>query len=232
MSLIHGVRWIGFAPQAPVCGVCDRSPAEMECRDCGGGKFCKSCFKVFHNKGRKRKHVSSVLKEEIPPGFSECFVCERRAATETCPDCSLPSCNSCLECVHTRKCPQRLAALNKSSNMKVCVSCGEEADQKCEQCGDLYCSRTWMGNPGCFLTYHSKGNRVAHTTVPLKSPTANPEDEGTEGPGGGGVGGRQRGSTSDNNKPTNKKKSSKSKSAMAAASNKSPTKARPGAVRA
>jgi hypothetical protein len=33
----------------------------------------------------------------------------------------------------------------------ICVVCEEKADQKCVECQDLYCSRTWMGNPGCFL---------------------------------------------------------------------------------
>ena len=173
--LICGHRWIGFAPQAAVCGVCDRSPAELECRDCGGGKYCNSCFKVFHSKGRKRKHQSTVLKEAIPDGFLECFVCARRAATESCPDCSTPCCNSCLECVHLRRCAKRLATLKSTAHLKLCVVCGEEADQKCEQCGDMYCSRTWMGNPGCFLTYHSKGNRAAHNTVPITKSSA-PED--------------------------------------------------------
>lgn len=212
------IRWIGFAPQAPVCGVCDRSPAELECRDCGGGRFCKSCFKVFHSKGRKRKHQSVVLKEEIASGFMECFVCERRAATETCEDCSTPCCNSCLECVHLRECSRRIATQRSSAQQKVCVSCGEEADQKCQQCGDLYCSRTWMGNPGCFLSYHSKGNRVSHTTVSLFKIEA-PEEQ-TSAP-------RESSNkkfSADSNKRASTKKSAKSK----AASSKSPTRSRPG----
>lgn len=50
-----------------------------------------------------------------------------------------------------------------------CVVCGEEADQKCLQCGDCYCSRTWMGNAGCFAQHHSRGNRASHTTEPYLS---------------------------------------------------------------
>ena len=49
--------------------------------------------------------------------------------------------------------------------MFVCVNCGKEADSKCKQCGDFYCSETWMGNPGCFVVLHSKGNRVRHTKI-------------------------------------------------------------------
>ena len=50
------------------------------------------------------------------------------------------------------------------SGPAICVICEEKADQKCIQCRDLYCSRTWMGNPGCFLKMHDRGNRMTHTT--------------------------------------------------------------------
>lgn len=60
-------------------------------------------------------------------------------------------------------------ALDKLS-AQVCVVCGEDADKKCVQCGDYYCSRVWMGHAGCFVQYHSKGNRASHTTEPYKPP--------------------------------------------------------------
>lgn len=61
--------------------------------------------------------------------------------------------------------PKRAVQSNAAdTDPDACVVCGEEADQKCVQCGDCYCSRTWMGNPGCFAQHHSKGNRTAHTT--------------------------------------------------------------------
>lgn len=47
-----------------------------------------------------------------------------------------------------------------------CTICGEDADKICVECGDFYCSRTWMGNPGCFVQVHSRGNRATHTTEP------------------------------------------------------------------
>lgn len=49
-----------------------------------------------------------------------------------------------------------------SSRQPSCVVCGEPADQECVQCRDHYCSRVWMGNPGCFAVQHSKGNRAKH----------------------------------------------------------------------
>ena len=61
--------------------------------------------------------------------------------------------------------PSKLAVSNAAdTDPDACVVCGEEADQKCVQCGDCYCSRMWMGNPGCFAQHHSKGNRASHTT--------------------------------------------------------------------
>lgn len=50
--------------------------------------------------------------------------------------------------------------------MLVCVNCGsKEVDIKCMQCGDFYCSETWMGHPGCFVLLHSKGNRARHKRI-------------------------------------------------------------------
>ncbi|CAM9303132.1 unnamed protein product, partial [Laminaria digitata] len=33
----------------------------------------------------------------------------------------------------------------------------------CEQCHTVYCSNTWVGNPGCFNRDHERGNRRTHT---------------------------------------------------------------------
>ncbi|CAM9422726.1 unnamed protein product, partial [Choristocarpus tenellus] len=34
---------------------------------------------------------------------------------------------------------------------------------QCEQCGTVYCSNKWVGNPGCFVRDHKKGNRQRHS---------------------------------------------------------------------
>jgi hypothetical protein len=50
----------------------------------------------------------------------------------------------------------------------MCAVCGEEpADSECQECGDKYCSSTWMGNDGCFASMHNKGARKRHKLVPL-----------------------------------------------------------------
>ena len=146
--------------------------------------------------GRKRKHRHSPLLEELEYGQTFCLVCNRRAGTVLYQNiigkgdearCSKRHCESCNECVHKITCDmiaQDVAAKEQIFMMKrgqappdpnlgdatvVCCLCGEEADQKCVQCGDLYCSRTWMGNPGCFTTCHMKGEKVKHKTITLAS---------------------------------------------------------------
>jgi hypothetical protein len=47
-----------------------------------------------------------------------------------------------------------------------CVVCGKAPDVICKQCGDVYCSSKWMGNPGCFARMHRRGNRKAHSKEP------------------------------------------------------------------
>lgn len=121
-----------------------------------------------------------------------CHQCERRLATDTCLYCNHSYCNSCYECIHLRLCtlnPKNIssrhhhhhhhnqrpptsssaasAASTTTPTPPICVQCGEPADQQCEQCHDYYCSRVWMGNPGCFQVYHSKGNRIHHTLKPI-----------------------------------------------------------------
>eukprot|EP00903_Cladosiphon_okamuranus_P016531 g15251.t1 len=44
-----------------------------------------------------------------------------------------------------------------------CDLCGKMPDVECEQCGTVYCSNVWVGNPGCFIRDHERGNRRTHT---------------------------------------------------------------------
>jgi len=189
-------KWIGFQSNAPVCTVCTRSPAEVICKECDNSIYCNSCFKVFHSMGRKRKHRHSPLQEELEYGQTFCLVCSRRAGTVLCQNiigkgdearCSKRHCESCHECAHKQTCDVAARELaekdlvfllkrgqappdpNLGDTTTTCCLCGEEADQKCVQCGDLYCSRTWMGNPGCFTTCHTKGEKLKHKTVTLAS---------------------------------------------------------------
>jgi hypothetical protein len=151
-----------------------------------------------------------------------CQLCDRRLGTDLCYFCNRYFCNSCHECYHSKTCalnpqtsPAPAAQLSPSRPSTsgtgtgggvgeappVCVQCGEEADQQCEQCRDFYCSRVWMGNPGCFQTYHSKGNRVNHTAVPIAvlAPAVEEEKEGRKRGGlgrGGGDGSSSQGTKS------------------------------------
>jgi hypothetical protein len=186
-------KWIGFQENAQVCGVCTRSPAEIVCKDCDDHGYCNQCFKVFHSMGRKRKHRNTPLFEQAEFGQDMCGVCTRRVSTYVCPNiirggdeprCNLRLCNSCHACNHAPICDiiaedlaEKVAYRQAKSDgtavnpnvaeegAEICCVCGEDADTQCHECGDMYCSRTWMGNPGCWATHHSKGNRASHTTV-------------------------------------------------------------------
>ena len=164
-------RWIGFQVMAKVCTVCSNSPAAVRCHECEC-IYCKPCFKVFHGMGRKRKHKNELILESIEDDQEYCSVCNRRAATVGCPNknCMVRTCDSCHQFSHLDNCDKDDSRRNNNSNdnsLPVCAVCNDTADQKCVQCGDYYCSKTWMGNPGCFIQYHSKGNRSTHVTQML-----------------------------------------------------------------
>lgn len=188
-------KWIGFQENAPVCGVCSRSPAEVTCKDCDDFGYCSQCFKVFHSMGRKRKHKHTPLYEQAEFGQDYCELCTRRVSTLVCPNvirtgeeprCNMRLCNSCHACKHCLTCDPlatdiaakaayRQARTDGTAvdpnvaeeGAEICCVCGEEADQQCVECGDLYCSNSWMGNPGCWQTHHAKGNRTKHSVVRL-----------------------------------------------------------------
>lgn len=118
--------------------------------------------------------------------------------------CRFRACEACYECIHRPACDAALSLQQAAQALEAaakaamraqkdktgalamtlllenleqkCVACEEPADQKCLQCGDFYCSKTWMGNPGCFVKYHSKGKRAEHKCVSLESlkPAAGP----------------------------------------------------------
>lgn len=176
-------HWIGFQAHCVVCSVCSKSAAEVECQECQG-VFCPSCAKVFHTMGKKRKHHRHPLLEPLEEGQHYCPICQRRPATDTCSNegCEFIACDSCLVWSHQEKCNEKYSKRKEDKDRKElqsrtlpnrivfpCVVCGEPADQRCLQCGDFYCSNTWMGNPGCFFQHHSKGKRQKHITEPFAS---------------------------------------------------------------
>jgi hypothetical protein len=117
--------------------------------------------------------------------LSYCMLCTRRLATCACDICNEGwasnkirrlYCNSCYECNHRPDCllahederkAKETASMTLPDGAIMCCVCSEAADSYCQQCGDYYCSVTWMGNPGCFVRYHSKGNRRNHVNVML-----------------------------------------------------------------
>jgi hypothetical protein len=129
------------------CGFCERRPADTTCdnRRCHAAG-CDSCVEF--------RHKPQCSKELLAYGGGS-------------PSARARAMSSGGEGADQGQAvvPKRTAQSNAAdTDPDACVVCGEEADQRCVQCGDCYCSRTWMGNPGCFAQHHSKGNRAAHTT--------------------------------------------------------------------
>jgi hypothetical protein len=52
--------------------------------------------------------------------------------------------------------------------LPLCTICEEVADKICADCGDFYCSRSWMGHVDCFAQVHARGNRVNHKLESLE----------------------------------------------------------------
>jgi len=101
-------RWIGFQVSAIVCNVCVRSPATIRCNQCTENScYCPFCYKVFHSKGKKRKHTHSVIIEDMANAADVfCDMCDRRPAQIPCANekCNFFGCDSCYECNHKRTC--------------------------------------------------------------------------------------------------------------------------------
>lgn len=131
-----------------------------------------------HVKGRKRKHTWSVLKEPLDEAQHQvcCECCQRRVGALECADCREWFCDSCLAFRHPRECEAKRASEQMQlrppeddgleEHPTACVVCGKPPDTLCADCGDVYCSNKWMGNPGCFVKMHRKGNRKRHVKRP------------------------------------------------------------------
>ena len=161
--------WTGFAPNAPVCALCEANVATLHCEKCNDD-LCEKCGPAAHETGKNKDHVLTVIREDLGPGDTYCQHCLRRRGTSQCPVCAAQVCNSCLEFTHPSECPRRGTAkaislgVDKDNPIK-CAVCGRRPDSKCLECDEFYC--TWMGKPRCFVKHHSRGkHRIDHTLVP------------------------------------------------------------------
>ena len=165
-------------------------PGQSYCQECDRRAYVVACPNPAVKEG---KGVSKFL---------DAMEAERGINQD--PDCGKRCCAACFECIHKPSCDTKLAKMQAAKAAEeatkdaakaardpafaaqsaqlallnlLCVACGEPADQKCLQCGDAYCSKTWMGNEGCFFAYHQKGMRKEHKTVTLESlkPASVPE---------------------------------------------------------
>jgi len=114
----------------------------------------------------KKKKKGKKKKKEEEPKNPYCRKCTRRVANDNCAFCQEQLCDSCNRFNH-RDCRVRQGLGDEAFDMPTeCALCGKPPDTVCEQCGEVYCSVKWMGNPGCFVKHHRKGNRKNHTKAP------------------------------------------------------------------
>ena len=168
-------RWLGFAAGAAGCVMCETAVAERHCEVCVDD-LCTSCALSTHLRGKKHRHDMTPIKEPLPPVEKKgqkgqrsapqyCSICEIRAGSVECPLCEVPLCDSCLEFKHDDVCAKAHERIDPNKP-EICAVCQKhEPVQMCVECGDVYCNEKWMGNPGCFVKSHLKGNRRNHTRV-------------------------------------------------------------------
>jgi len=173
-------EWTGYMADCLVCVECETLPAEKLCKVCRDN-MCNGCAKVSHMHGKKHSHGFEEIKEEIGPHEIMCVCCVKRVGGEACKFCKVNLCDSCYAFEHYKDCSVRKQMLGEGEEGEEeededgekpyhpveCSVCKKEPDVLCVQCGDVYCSVKWMGNPGCFRKTHAKGNRkLTHTLVP------------------------------------------------------------------
>merc|ERR1711871_124100 len=142
-------KWIGFQENAPVCGVCTRSPAEVVCKDCDNYSYCNQCFKVYHGMGRMRKHRHTPLYEQAEFGQDYSQICTRRVATFVCPNvirsgeeprCNMRLCNSCHACKHAPTCDPIAADMAAKAAYRQAKAAGAAVDPNvAEEGAEIYC---------------------------------------------------------------------------------------------
>ena len=158
-------EWRGYKANAIVCIECCLAPASIYCSMCMD-ELCEDCSERIHSRGNRRSHSLIQIKEVLGSSEVYCGDCKRQAGTNQCQMCSESLCDSCNQFSHGTKCKVRVKLSGKDNDPIECSVCGKPPDIKCEQCGDVFCSERWTGNPGCFPNTHMKGNRKNHTTVP------------------------------------------------------------------
>ncbi|DBA04166.1 TPA: hypothetical protein N0F65_004274 [Lagenidium giganteum] len=166
-----------FEAMARVCVECEARVAFQLCLVCQDA-MCEDCMTRTHHKGHKAEHELKLIKQALEPEQSYCEQCHARRGDTRCEFCARMLCQVCLRDRHTLICPETELHAKKLALLgdHACVECGKVADRECVVCGDRYCSVRWMGNPGCFETFHAKGKRAEHTFQMLETLPAVPAE--------------------------------------------------------
>ncbi|KAG4060520.1 hypothetical protein PC123_g4570 [Phytophthora cactorum] len=185
----HAREW--YAAHAAACVECEMRVACQRCLSCQDA-LCETCMTRTHARGRRadgKTHMMELLPQPLEPDDVYCEQCHARRGDERCEFCAQTLCAVChwssssstgvrssrhaLVCVETALAEKRRELLGDRG---LCVECGKAADRECVVCGDRYCSVRWMGNPGCFERFHTKGKRSDHTFTMVEVPTEMPQE--------------------------------------------------------
>ncbi|KAK1941679.1 hypothetical protein P3T76_006743 [Phytophthora citrophthora] len=185
----HAREW--YATHAVPCVECEMRVACQRCLTCQDA-LCEACMARTHARGRRadgKTHTLELIAQPLEPDEIYCEQCHARSGDERCEYCAQSLCAVChwssssptgvrssrhaLVCVETALAEKRRELLGDRG---LCVECGKAADRECTTCEDRYCSVRWMGNPGCFERFHSKGKRSDHTFAMVEVPTELPQE--------------------------------------------------------
>lgn len=164
-------KWLGFKEGAEVCGVCSRSPAEVNCRECDTS-YCQPCSRTFHGMGRKRKHKISKLLEELPEYVKPSSLLKAPKAVSTKEDRGAFDTDS--EEEEEKETPEisrsQLVRMDVAAKPTYCGLCSRRhADTKCATCTHIYCNSCCecVHKPGCLEKYELYQKNLAKNSAPV-----------------------------------------------------------------
>ncbi|KAF1775348.1 WW domain [Phytophthora cactorum] len=141
------------------CSLCSAERAARRCNECYSPTgdyvdFCLACFYDRHfptaaaNSSEDLSWHTYTALNPLSTPFFRCVECTRPSILRCLP-CNEHYCGRCFTRVHAR-------GKTRSRHARECVR--------------------WMGNPGCFERFHTKGKRSDHTFTMVEVPTEMPQE--------------------------------------------------------